>query len=283
MVDDCLSFSDWNQFDPEEYSQRNFGRELLYEDACIIKTCIAALNNFGIKPGQVQRYVDIGSGPNLYPAMIMSPFVSDDGTISLLDFATSNWTYLNNILAEQGGDSKIADWLKFEQLMKSVDEVRYNHVLERLLSRARAGFGDIFNMPAETYDAVSSFFVAESITDEFPTFIEATRNLLNSLKNGGIVVAAHMVGSGGWFAGEGTNFPAISLTVPQIESAYSILQDFSVTFFTHGLRPAARDGYSGMALVVGRKFQPELIPGDSSLSCPMKVNHKAAECATFRS
>jgi 16S rRNA G527 N7-methylase RsmG len=251
------AFSDWDQFDPEEYCGRNFGRELLYEDTCIIKTCITDLNKLGIEQDQFQHYVDIGSGPNLYPAMIMTPFVRDDGTVSLLDFATSNLTYLNNILAASDGDSKIADWLKFEQLMKSVDEVRYNRVLDRLLSRARAGFGDIFNMPAETYDAVSSFFVAESITHEFPKFIKATTTLLNSLKNGGIVVAAHMVGSIGWFAGEGTNFPAISLTVPQIESAYSVLHDLSVTFFNHGLEQvAARDGYSGMALVVGRKVQP---------------------------
>jgi 16S rRNA G527 N7-methylase RsmG len=245
--------SSWNDFDHHEYRERVYGRQILEEDRRLIWTCIDLLEERIATCRRISNYLDIGSGPNLYPSMLMMPWIEENSTISLLDYASPNVSYLESIMRLSATDDAVVEWVRFEQLMQSYGGSRYGGALERILSEAKVGYGDIFDLPAETYDAVTAFFVAESITGEVSKFEQATASLINSVKPGGLIVTAHVVGSEGWYAGSDTNFPAVFLTERDLEHVYSVLPAVTVTTFMHGDSPAARKGYQGLALVVATK------------------------------
>jgi hypothetical protein len=244
------SWSDWNDFDPREYEYRNYGKQILHEDAEIIKNAIQGLEQMDLKRGSLKRVMDIGTGPNLYPTMLLTPYISWDAKIELIEYAKPNLKYLRTV--KETGNNK--DWIKFEKLMTEMGGEKYKGSINKLLSISEIKEGNIFRLPKNTYDAVVSFFVTESITDDREKFKESLLSLINSLKPGGIIVAAHMVNSREYFAGENTRFPATNLSVNEIEEAYKGLADISLSLIGHtGFKPA-RKGYKGMALIIGRKI-----------------------------
>jgi hypothetical protein len=63
-----------------------------------------------------------------------------------------------------------------------------------------------------------------------------------------------MVKSKGYYAGKGTKFPAVNLSIEEIEDAYRKIARVKIFLVGHkGVKPA-RKGYAGMALVVGKKI-----------------------------
>jgi hypothetical protein len=111
--------------------------------------------------------------------------------------------------------------------------------------------GSIYDLPHQTYDAVSSFFVSESITGDPAQFKEAVNGLIDSVKPGGLIVVAHMLGSEGYYAGEDTSFPAVAVGVEDLKKVYAGKADVEVTQVKAAQE--AREGYHGMAIVVGKK------------------------------
>ncbi len=244
-----VEYSDWQLFDAEEYVERNYGHAILPEDRQIIEFVVGSLEALKIEPKSLQNVADIGVGPNLYPALLLSPYIADRGSLELIDYAQSNLDYLTRVL--RGGDLEDLDiWLKFEQYIKELGLLADIRTVEQL---GKPKKGNIFELPKNHYEAVLSFFVSDSITDDDSTFVKATASLMNSLKPNGLFIIAHMVGSHGYFAGERTFFPAVDLTIEEIESEYSKYGTFQSYLVTHENQQAVRKGYKGMAVVVGKR------------------------------
>jgi NNMT/PNMT/TEMT family len=241
-------YDDWEEFDPEEYVARNYGRRILPEDREIVTIVAGQLARAGLPPGGVGAVADVGAGPNLYPAMLLAPYVADEGEISLIERSARNRNHLASAIEAD------AAWAGFEELMVSVGGPRYRGTLRRMAGRCRVLPGSIFELPRDAFDIVTSYFVAESITTSRREFRGALRSLAASVRAGGLLVVAHMVGSLGWFAGAGSRFPAIRLAIEDIEEAYrDIALDFTVHPVGEDAAERARPGYHGMAVVVARR------------------------------
>ncbi|HEY9411352.1 MAG TPA: hypothetical protein VIP77_17365 [Jiangellaceae bacterium] len=242
----------WAEFDSTEYLTRNYGTTILPEDLGILRFVSAELEQLGVAESTLQQVIDVGAGPNLYPAMLVAPCLADGGTLTLLEYAASNRAALEYGLGEIATDFDSSPWQKFEDAMRSQSQ-RYDGVAARLPSVCRVVAGSVFDLPEEAHDLATSFFVAESITTSRREFRVAMRALVRTVKPGGVLITAHMVGSTGYHAGEGTRFPAVHLTPQDIEEA---CRDADLDFTLHLVGDdavKARSGYEGMAVVVARR------------------------------
>lgn len=256
LIRDIDSFSGWNQFDPYEYNYRNYGKRILDEDYGIIEFVIKELKDTIPKNAKFKNVADVGAGPNIYPAMLIAPYIDDNGSLALLEYSNANRTYIQNLLGSNLDDQHMKIWNKFEDLMIDLGGESYKNCLKAVLKQAKVEYGDIFDLPKNKFDCITSYFVAESITTSVLQFRKAMQSLASALKKNGILIIAHMVGSEGYYAGESTHFPAVNLTIKDIEEAY---RDAELKFEIKAVgddMPAkfkAREGYKGMVVVVARK------------------------------
>lgn len=245
---------EWSRFDPDEYAERNYAR-LMPEDRSLIQFAVQRLASAGLKEGSIELAADVGTGPNLYPPMLLSPYVADTGAIDLIEYSDANRAYLHGTIAEQvRSGSNVGSWTKFEDVMIASGGHLYEGAFERTCERANVVAGSIFDLPSNRYGLITSYFCTESITASRREFWRAIRSLAGCLKRDGLLLIAHMVGSSGYYAGVGTNFPSCRVDVDDIACAYRdaglVFEIFSVSE-EGGMRP--RDGYHGMAVVIARR------------------------------
>lgn len=242
-------FDEWESFDADEFRERHYGHKILPEDGDIIDFVVDEMA--ALDPGPAATAIDVGAGPNLYPAMLIAPYVANEGSITLLDYASANLASLDNSLRTLGADQ--SPWARFETRMADRDQ-RYRGAANRLPSLCRVEEGSIYDLPADAYDIVTSFFVAESITTSRREFRVATRALRDAVRVGGVLVAAYMVGSTGYHAGVGTRFPAVRLFRQDLEEACRDADlDFAIRVVSHDEK--GRTGYQGMAAIVARRLR----------------------------
>ncbi|MDX1765821.1 MAG: hypothetical protein R3313_02615 [Candidatus Saccharimonadales bacterium] len=250
------AYDEWEKFDPYEYVKRNYGEAILPEDSSIIETVIRSLERSGVPAGSLEHVAEIGSGPNLYPLMLVTPYMKPGARAELLEFTKANRDYLQKVVDGEMEGEHAEYWHKFADLMQKIGGGLYSRAEERAKDAADIKPGSIFELEKNKYDLISSYFVAESIVDTQRPFREAIESMSQALKSGGIMVVAHMVGSEGYHAGEGTHFPAVSLSIKDLEETY---KDAGLEFELSSaggeeITEKAREGYHGMAVVVARKL-----------------------------
>jgi hypothetical protein len=243
-------YSDWDQFDPYEYVERNYGKDILIEDQKIIDITIKRLKELKIAKQNFQTVADVGTGPNIYPAMLISPYIRNNGVIELLDISKPNLEYLKNVI---NSSEEKDNWIKFETFIQAKGGSIYQDIFNRTINLAKIKKESINDLSKGKYDAVMCFFVAEGIHFEREKFIGAIHVLTSSVKRGGLLITAHMLGSKGYYAGERTSFPSVNLTVADLETEFAGLQDLTIDLIGHDNQKPVRLGYRGMALVIGRK------------------------------
>lgn len=250
-------YSDWENFEPEEYVLRNYGKQILLEDKRIMNVVASALKK-KFKKSSLSNFADIGTGPNLYPAMLVAPYLQQSAQINMLEYVSANRKYLTDAVSRGSRYSQDGIWKKFEEFMVLDSGDVYRGALDIVKKRANIDFGDIYKLPKDTYDCVTSYFVAESITDSKINFRASIVAMSQSLKSKGVLIVAHMVGSEGYYAGLDTHFPAVNLSVDDLEQAYKDAGlEFTITDISNNthIPVKARTGYSGMALVVATRNQ----------------------------
>lgn len=244
-------YRDWEHFDSAEYAERNYGGDFpLPEDRDLIATAIAQLEKADLPVGGVRTVADIGSGPNFYPSMMLAPYVASGGEIRMLDYSSRNREFISQFLSQPDGQPSM--WDKFEDLMVSLGGQKYAGALQRARSLSQVAAGSIYNLPVGEYDIVTSYFVPESITISRREFRQALRSLSGAVKRDGLLIAAHMVGSLGYYAGQENRFPAIRLSIDDLAEAY---RDLDLEFSLYQASESdekCREGYHGMAVVVAR-------------------------------
>jgi hypothetical protein len=250
-------YANWEEFDPGEYTERNYGRRILPEDRDVIAVVTDQLARAALPPDGLVSAADVGAGPTFYPAMLLAPYLAEDGQVSLIEYTRRNRDYLMAEIDAARQGEEAGNWSAFEELMVALGGSRYGGALRRAAMCSRLVAGSIFELPVDSFDLVTSFFVAESITTSRHEFRIALRSLAGSVRDGGMLIVAHMVGSLGWTAGVGNRYPALRLGVEEIEEAYRATDlDFELHLVGEGAAEKARDGYQGMAVVTARRSGP---------------------------
>jgi hypothetical protein len=236
---------DWDNFDPVDYVEHNYAvlrdddRKILVE----MRKYFAAVSVPHRAPGS--RGIDVGSGPNLYPALAMLPFC---GEITLSDVSASNIKYLDRQLPDYS-----KSWDAFWDVL--AEGSPYNHVRDprsELYFKARLKEGDLFNLPRAKWDFGTMFFVAESISSKSYEFDRAINRFMRALKPGAPFAAAFMESSEGYSVG-GRPYPAVAITEKDVKRCLGgIAYDVATHRWPANTDDPLRLGYKGMILALGR-------------------------------
>jgi len=241
----------WNSFSSQDYWRRNY-EELHAEDREILSRVSHFLISAFADRAPAQWAIDVGSGTNLYPALLMLPWAE---RIMLADYSESNVGWLRDEIANDGGPWA---WLPFWEELRAAKG--YGDV-GGPRQRLRAACADepkyagierwsIFDLPEGRWDLGTMFFVAESITQKPKEFLAAVEHFLGALQPDAPFAAAFMAGSAGYEVA-GTHFPAVPITRNDVERHLRELGVREPTVELLATKPEVRDGYSGMIVATG--------------------------------
>ncbi len=235
----------WDEFNPADYISHNY-RTVLPVDAKIIAIVRDHFtDHFRRFPEHPVRGIDVGAGPNLYPALAMLPWCEE---ITLLDRSKRNVAYLRDQL-----DSYDANWDAFwgELCLKGWYAAYPHDPRARFKQIVRVEQGDLFDLAGRQrrWTLGTMFFVAESVSASEIDFKRATRCFLGHLEPGAPFAAAFIEGSEGYGVGD-RYFPACKVRREQI---YSSLLDRAERLQTIrvGEQDKVREGYTSMIVAHG--------------------------------
>jgi hypothetical protein len=241
----------WNRFSSDDYWRRNY-HELQAEDHEIIRLVSRFfIRAFAGRP-PARRGIDVGSGTNLYPALLMLPWTEQ---ILLTDFSASNVDWLRRQLAD---DSAPWTWRAFwDELQKAEG---YNGIGAPRKQLWQACFSDprcpgveqrsVFDLPAEQWDLGTMFFVAESITEDPAEFRATVARFVGALKPGAPFATAFMAGSHGYPVA-GTRYPALPITPDDVKLHFTQLGAGEVSVEPLRTEHRVRPGYEAMIVATG--------------------------------
>jgi hypothetical protein len=235
----------WDEFDPEWYVDHNY-RTVREDDRRILQQ---VRDFFATTDRPLGRGIDVGAGPNLYPALAMLPLCHE---VTLWERSRSNVAWLNREV-ERFSQSWDAFWnvLLSRPRYADLDDPR-----QALRERARVWNGDIFRLGRRQWDVGTMFFVAESITANRGEFQRAVERFIRALKPGAPFAAAFMKNSTG-YAVSGHRFPAVAVNERDVEQCLSSLDCQALKISPIPSVTPLRAGYDGMILALGWAGNPK--------------------------
>lgn len=241
----------WNTFSSDAYWQHNY-RQLQPEDQEILNRVSQFFARAFADRAPARRGVDVGSGTNLYPALLMLPWTDQ---ILLTDYSANNVGWLRKHVDDDGD---AWSWLRFWRELQNTEGYDRIGAPREKLRKACAdepGYAGIeqrsvFELPTAQWDLGTMFFVAESITEDPGEFRAALARFAGALKPGSPFAAAFMAGSNGYPVAD-TQFPALPITPDDVQRHFTELgvSDLSVELLQTEHR--VRDGYAGMIVATG--------------------------------
>jgi hypothetical protein len=251
----------WNTFSANDYWRRNY-RDLHPEDQKIIEQVSDFfIRAFAGRP-RARQGIDVGSGTNLYPALLMLPWTE---RILLADYSESNVSWLRDQITDDTGPWP---WVPFWREMQEANGYRdVNQPRKQLREACQSEPGysgverlSIFDLPEARWDLGTMFFVAESITEIPNEFRAAVARFVGALKPGAPFAAAFMSGSAGYEVA-GTAFPAVPITPDDVRLHLAELGIGEPTVELVGESPRVRDGFEGMIVATGFASNRRLVRG----------------------
>jgi hypothetical protein len=175
----------WKEFSSNDYWRRNYS-DLHAEDREIIRRVSDFLICAFAERPPAERAIDVGSGTNLYPALLMLPWTE---RILLADYSESNVGWLQDQLAD---DTDPWPWLPF---WCEIQEAKGYSYVDKPRARLREacvsepGYSgverfSIFDLPEARWDVGTMFFVAESITEDAVEFRAAVAAFVGGIPGG---------------------------------------------------------------------------------------------------
>lgn len=229
----------WNKFEPYTYIQDNYAT-IHDEDREIIRRLL----KFFTSVGKLRLAVDVGTGPNLYPIMLLLPYIEK---VYCVEYAPKNINYLRDQL-----HSLDTNWYAFWQLIKNGSPDHQIDLLKNLKKKLIIKKGDIYDLPKSSYDLASMFFCAESITDSYKQFQVACLSFIQSAKKNGYLVATFMENSKGYEI-NGVQFPTYPVNTSLVRKIFTpYTQNLTVKHIPVGKQPL-RSGYTGMILLTAQR------------------------------
>jgi hypothetical protein len=235
----------WSDFDADGYLKANFVT-VFPEDEEIIRFA----SNFLIEACEgrppTRAAIDVGSGPNLYPALLMLPWAE---RIVFTEYAPANIDWLNENLTETPGEWA---WQPFwEKMAGRPGYADIRQPRHRLATGHDIVPGSVFDLPQRSWGLGSMFFVADGISSDEAEFESAVRSFLGALTPAAPFLMAFMEGSTGYDV-SGVRFPAVNVSPGSLKTLLAGLPVAGTAILRtdNSVRPV-RPGYEAMLLVTG--------------------------------
>jgi len=244
----------WDDFPSQDYWHRNY-KEIQPADKEIIRLVGSFFGKTFRRRDRVQRAIDVGSGTNLYPALLMLPWAEH---ILLTDYSESNVRWLRSEVMD---DDVAWTWQPFWRELQALEG--YNQVSEprKQLRVACTGPGpqptveerSVFDLPSAQWQLGTMFFVAESITRIREEFEEAVASFAGALEPHSPFAAAFMKGSDGYPLGETdeVTYPALPVTAGDIRNHFTRLGVSKLDVKELETPQLVREDYEGMIVATG--------------------------------
>lgn len=242
----------WEDFSSQDYWHHNYKKVLPADQEIIRLVSSFFIDTFRSRP-RVQQAIDVGSGTNLYPAMLMLPWAEQ---ILLSDYSQSNVRWLRDQVMD---DSVAWTWQPFWRELHALEG--YNQVSEprKQLRVACAGQRgrppaieehSVFDLPRGQWQLGTMFFVAESITRDPEEFAKAIGCFVGALQPHSPFAASFMSGSRGYPVG-GVTYPALPVAANDVIEHFKRLGVSSLSVKQLETSQLVRDGYEGMIVATG--------------------------------
>jgi hypothetical protein len=251
----------WADFPSADYWDRNY-KELLPPDKKILQLVGSFFSAKCPTLPRIKRAIDVGSGTNLYPALLMLPWVDQ---ILLTDYSESNVRWLRSQIMndDMNGDAEWT-WGPFWRELQSIKG--YNQVSEprkQLKAACTDGGGQaaieecsvfqLSELPPGKWQLGTMFFVAESITEDPKEFAKALESFIGALEPLSPFAAAFMSGSKGYPLGKDTviTYPALPVAKDDISDHFKRLCVDGLSVVELEPSDRVRHGYEGMIVATG--------------------------------
>ena len=210
----------WDNFDPKKYHENNYAT-VRADDSRIIRDGSewfnqSAMRRFSRGQGRFRHGVDVGAGPNLYPALMMLGVCQK---VTLFEFSSANVEFLKQQV-EELDDSWEPFWRVISPFVGKRD---FEWARCNMRERVEVVQGNIFgDLPKGEFDLGTMYFVAESLTAVPREVRHGVRNFLRALESDSPFAMATMEGSRGYYVGEQW-FPAAPLGAGDVDSMLDLL------------------------------------------------------------
>jgi hypothetical protein len=244
----------WDQFDPVAYFKHNY--ETMRNDDSQV---LAFVRDYFVRvaPGLADRHdahgIDIGAGPNLYPALAMLPFCED---VELYEYSRSNVAWLEQQKAARW-PTWATSWRDFWTLLckdPSYAGADRPDMPAELSRRIKITHGNVFDLNGtqhERYDIGTMFFGPESLSPQKEEFASALDHLLDVLRPNAPFAVAFMEHSKGYPVAE-NEFPATDIGLDDVLGCLRG-RTWDLCYERIGTTEAPlRAGYTGMIIACGR-------------------------------
>lgn len=235
----------WSDFDAGVYWKHNYA-SVLPEDKEIIRCASDFLIRARAGKPKILCAVDVGAGTNLYPALLMLPWIEH---IVFTEYAPANIDWLAESLPDGPGEWA---WQPFWDLMshlpgyRGVEQPRSELARSNEIRRL-----SVFDLPRYAWDLGSMFFVADGMSSEEAEFELAVRSFLDALTPGAPFMMAFMEGSAGYDV-SGVRFPGVRVTPGSLNELLGRLPVVGTGLLrTDNSVRRLRPGYDAMLLVTG--------------------------------
>ncbi|MEU6287362.1 SCO2525 family SAM-dependent methyltransferase [Streptomyces sp. NPDC048232] len=234
----------WSAFAPDSYIDINYriSGEADLEIVRLMRDHFS--RSFAGTTARPARGVDVGAGPNLYPALAMLPWCEK---ITLLEYALPNIAYLERQTSGQGFEPV---WDAFWDVLRkdaAYEDVEPRSRFGEVVQVERANLFDLDGW--QRWGMGTMCFVAESMTECPAEFERGVRTFMNVLEAGAPFAAAFMKESEGYIV-NGIRYPAFRVGA---EGVREIMGEYVEELVVHDLQHTVREGHEGMLLALGRR------------------------------
>jgi NNMT/PNMT/TEMT family len=200
----------WDQWPVSVYLDTVY-REVYPSDAAVIDHHSRLYR--GIVPGSLDRTLEFGAGPNLYPLMLAA---AASRQIDAVEYSKANVEYL----CQQLRDGPDETWHAFYSYCRERNPA-LPETLTEALSRVHVIHGNALAVPEDTYDLASMHFVAESATERADEFDEFCRAFIRSVHGGGRLIAAFMEMLPRYRLGAGPEWPGYPIDAKMLNQVFA--------------------------------------------------------------
>ncbi|MEV5696467.1 MULTISPECIES: class I SAM-dependent methyltransferase [Streptomyces violaceoruber group] len=236
---------DWDGWPVSDYLAENY-RVLHPADVAVIAHHSAFYRR--LAPHRVDRSVEFGAGPNLYP-LILASAVSR--RVDAVEAGAGNVAYLQRQV-RVGPDPS---WEPFHRLCRRLNP-DVPATLAEALRPVEVIRADVRELEPGTYGLASMHFVAEGATEDLGEFTDFCRAFARCVEPGGLLVAAFMENMPTYRIGPASRWPGCPVDAQTVTGVFTPLtRELNVTRIDAD--PTLPDyGDSGMVLLTAVTAPP---------------------------